>query len=72
MDYASYDDDTTRYVCRQNYAEAIEFLESTISNIFAWFKNSGLVANSSKSHFLVSSYEKISLKILGSTIESSQ
>ena len=29
-DYASYADVTTPYVCRQNYAEAIEFLESTI------------------------------------------
>ena len=71
LDYASYADDTTPYVCRQNYAEAIEFLELTINNIFAWFKKNGLVANSGKSHFLVSPYEKISLKILGSTIESS-
>ena len=65
LDYANYADDTTPYVCRQNYAEAIEFLEPTINNIFAWFKNNGLVANSGKSHFLVSPYEKISLKILG-------
>ena len=61
--------DTTPYVCRENYAEAIEFLEPTINNIFAWFKNNGLVANSGISHFLVSAYEKISLKILGSTVE---
>ena len=72
MDYASYDDDdTTPYFCRQNYAEGIEFLEPTINNIFSWFKNNGLVANSGKNHFLVSPYEKISLKILGSAIESS-
>ena len=50
---------------------AIEFLEPTINNIFAWFKNNGLVANSGKRHFLVIPYEKISLKILGSTIDSS-
>ena len=71
LDYASYADDTTPYVCRQNYAEAIEFLELTINNVFAWFKDNGLVANSGKSHFQVSLYVKISLKILGSTIESS-
>ena len=65
MDYASYADDTTPDVCRKNYAEVIEFLEPSISSIFAWFKNNGLVANSGKSHFLVSPYEKISLKILG-------
>ena len=61
LDYASYTDDITPYVCRQNHAEAIKFLEPTINNIFAWFKNNGLVANSGKSHFLVSPYEKISL-----------
>ena len=71
LDYASYTDDITPYVCRQNHAEAIKFLKPTINNIFAWLKNNGLVANSGKSHFLVSPYEKISLKILGSTIESS-
>ena len=38
LDYANYADDTTPYVCRQNYAEAIEFLEPTINNIFAWLK----------------------------------
>ena len=71
MDYASYADDTTPYVFRENYAEAIEFLEPIINNIFAWFKNNGLVANSGKRHFLVSPYEKISLKILGSAVKSS-
>ena len=29
-----YADDTTPYVCGQNYAEAIEFLEPTMNNIF--------------------------------------
>ena len=62
LDNANYADDTTPYVCKQNYAE---FLEPTINNIFAWFKNNRLVANSGKSHFLVSP------RILGSTIESS-
>ena len=68
LDNANCADDTTPYVCKQNYAE---FLEPTINNIFAWFKNNRLVANSGKNHFLVSPYEKISLKTLGSTIESS-
>ena len=71
LDYESYAVDTTPYVCRQNYADAIEFLEPSINNIFAWFQNNGLVAHSGKSHFLVSLHEKICLKILGSTIESS-
>ena len=71
LDYASYVDDTISYICRQNHVEAIEFSELTINNIFFWFKYNGIVANSGKSNFLVSLYEKISLKILGSTFESS-
>ena len=55
MEYA---DDTILYVCRQNYTEAIEF-----------FKSNRLAANSSKSNFLVSPYEKIRLKILGSLFQ---
>ena len=55
MEYA---DDTTPYVCRQNYTEAIEL-----------FKNNGLVVNSGKSNFLFSPYKKISLKILGSLFQ---
>ena len=71
LDYPSYADDIIPYVSRQNYVEAIEFLEPTINNIFAWFTHNGLEANSGKSHFLVSPYEKINLKTLGSTVESS-
>ena len=65
------DETTTPYVCRQNYTKAIEFLEPTINNIFAWFKNNGLVADLSKSYFLVSPHERNSLTILDSTIKSS-
>ena len=53
LNYESYAVDTTPYVCRQNYADAIEFLEPTINNIFAWFKNNGLVAHSGKIFWLV-------------------
>ena len=70
MNYASYAADTIPYIYRQNYAEAIEFLGPNIDNITTWFKHLGLVVNSGKSRFL-SPYEKISLKILGSTVESS-
>ena len=70
MDYASYANDITHYIFRQNYTETIEFLEPTINNIFSWFKQNGLVANSGKSPFVVSPYEKINLKILGPAVGS--
>ena len=38
MGYAGYADDTTPYVCRQNYAETIEFLEPTINNVSSKFR----------------------------------
>ena len=71
LDYAGYADDTTPCVSRQNYAEPIGFLEPIINNIFGCFKNNGLVANSGESHFLISPYEKIILKILGFAVGSS-
>ena len=71
MYYTSDTDDTTRYLCRQNCAKAIEFLELTIHNIFTCFKQNRLVANSDRSSFLISPYEKISLKILDSIAKSS-
>ena len=45
LDYASYVDDTNPYICRQNYAEAIEFLKQTISISLLGSKKNGLVAN---------------------------
>ena len=58
LNYRSYADDTTPYVCGQNYAEAIEFLEPTMNNIFPWFNHNELVVNPGKSHFLGSVCEK--------------
>ena len=42
-----------------------------MNGIFVRFRYNGIEANSGKSYFLVSPYEKISLKILGSTVDSS-
>ena len=62
-DFASYADDTTPYVCGQDFSEVINFLESKVTNLFKWFHESGLIANSSKSHFLISPYETKSIQI---------
>ena len=34
IDFASYADDTTPYVCGQNFSEVINFLESNVTNVF--------------------------------------
>ena len=70
MDYESYADDTTPYVYKQNYAEAMEFLKLTISNIFTCFKHNGLLVNLGKIHYLISAHGIISFKTVGFTVES--
>ena len=47
------------------------FLESDVTNVFKWFHENGLMANSSKSHFLISPYETKSIQIQNSCIKAS-
>ena len=37
IDFASYVDDTTPYVCRQNFSEVINLLESKATKVFKCF-----------------------------------
>ena len=46
-------------------------LEPIVNTLFNWFQQNGLIANSGKSHFLTSPYERRSLKIHDSIITSS-
>ena len=71
LDYASYGDDTTPYVCKKNMTEAMILLEAHMNKIFMWFEHNGLIANSSKSHLLVGPFENINLRIEDSIIKSS-
>ena len=71
IDFASYADDTAPYVCGQNFSEVIHFLESNVTNVCKWLHENGLMANSSKSHFLISPYETKSIQIQNSCIKAS-
>ena len=71
LDFASYADDTTPYICGQDFSSIINVLEPNVNTLFNWFRQNGLIANSGKSHFLISPYEKRSLKIHDSIIASS-
>ena len=51
--------------------EIINFLKSNVTNVFKWFHENGLIANSSKSHFLISPYETKSIQIQNSYIKAS-
>ena len=46
-------------------------MESNIINVFKWFHEIGLMADSSKSHFLISPYETKYLQIQNSCIKAS-
>ena len=71
LDFGSYADGTTPYICRQDVSSIVNILEPNVNTLFNWFKQNGLIANSGKSHFLNSLYERRSLKIDGSIIASS-
>ena len=71
LDFASYADDTTPYICGQDLSSIINVLEPNVNTLFNWFRQNGLIANSSKSHFLTSPYERRTLKIHDSIITSS-
>ena len=70
LDFASYADDTTPYICGQDFNSIIEVLEPNVNKLFNLFRQNGLLEKSGKSHFLTSPYERRSLKINDSVITS--
>ena len=54
----------------QSFPELITFLEFNVTNVFKWFHENGL-ANSCKSHYLISPYETKSIQIQSSCIKAS-
>ena len=71
LDFASYADDTTPYICGQDFNNIIKVLEPIVNKLFNWFRQNGLLASSAKRHFLTRPYERRSLKINDSVIMSS-
>ena len=71
VDFASYADNITPYICGQDFNSIIILLEPNVNRLFNWFRQNGLLANSGKSHFLTSPHERRSLKIHDSVITSS-
>ena len=48
LDFASYTDDTTPYICGQDFSSIINVLEPNVNTLFNWFRQNGLIANSGK------------------------
>ena len=62
-DIASYADDNTPYDSDFNLEEVIQKLELTTSNLFEWFKNNHMKANTDKCHLLVTRDTDVTVKI---------
>ena len=82
MAVANYADDTTPYVAKDSIPEVIEALENCSQELFIWFRENGMKANSDKSHLILSTdkvcqaiinndtiYNSKSEKLLGITID---
>ena len=63
MDIANYVDDNTPYATA-NYIDSLTAsLEETSKSLFTWFDNNLMKSNADKCHLLVSSNEKVTIKI---------
>ena len=70
LDIASYADDTTIYVVKEDKESVINALEASSLPLYTWFNNNFMKANSDKSHILLSCSEPSTALIDGSSIES--
>ena len=70
-DFASYADDNTPYALGDNIDDIIKSLEDDSINLFKWFLDNQMKANSDKCHLITSKQSCINLKIGNINIENS-
>ena len=70
-DLASYADDNTPYVLGDSIDDIIKLLQDGFINLFKWFLENQLKANSDKCHLITSQQSCVSLKIENINIENS-
>ena len=63
MDIANYADDNTPYATANDTDRLIASLEEASMSLFTWFENNLMKSSADKCHLLVSSNEKITIKI---------
>ena len=69
MDIANYADDNTPYVTANDVDSLIASLKEASKSLFTWFDNNLMKSNADKCHLLVSSNEKVTIKIGSHEIE---
>ena len=62
-DIANYADDNTPYATANDIDSLIASLEEASKSLFTWFDNNFMKSNADKCHLLVSSNEKVIIKI---------
>ena len=62
-DIANYADDNTPYATANDIDSLIASLEEASKSLFTWFDNNLMKSNADKCHLLVSSNEKVTIKI---------
>ena len=62
-DITSYADDNTPYCSSFSLDKAINKLEACTNNLFKWFHESNIKANTDKCHMLVTTYSALSANI---------
>ena len=67
-DNANYADDNTPYATANDIDGLIASLEEVSKSLFTWFDNHLMKSNADKCHLLVSSNEKVTIKIGGHEI----
>ena len=70
-DLASYADDNTPYVLGDSIDDIIKLLQDGFINLFKWFLENQMKANSDKCHLITSQQSCVSLKIENINIENS-
>ena len=63
MDIANYADDNTPYATANDIDSLMASLEEASKSLFTWFDNNLMKSNADKCHLLVSSNEKVTIKI---------
>ena len=71
VDIANYADDNTPYAASDNINDLISSLEEASKNLFQWFDENLMKSNPDKCHLLLSTKEKVAVKINNFRIENS-
>ena len=59
VEFASYADDNTPYVVKNNIRSVIKSLENTSVELFEWFSDNQMKANPDKCHFITSERKEL-------------